>query len=52
MRIKSLALIVALDVLSGVVSAQNALDWPQWRGPNRDGSLASFGTPQGTSYPV
>jgi len=46
MRIKSLALIVALGGLSGVVSAQNALDWPQWRGPNRDGSLASFAEPK------
>jgi len=46
MRIKHLALIVALGGLSGVVSAQNALDWPQWRGPNRDGSLASFAEPK------
>ena len=46
MRIKSLALIVALGGLSGVVSAQNALDWPQWRGPNRDGTLASFAEPK------
>ena len=46
MRIKSLALIVALGGLTGVVSAQNALDWPQWRGPNRDGSLASFAEPK------
>ena len=46
MRIKCLALIVALGGLSGVVSAQNALDWPQWRGPNRDGSLASFAEPK------
>ena len=46
MRIKPLALILALAGLSGVVSAQNALDWPQWRGPNRDGSLASFAEPK------
>src|SRR6185436_18813815 len=46
MRIKSLALIVALGGLTVVVSAQNALDWPQWRGPNRDGSLASFAEPK------
>src|SRR4029453_3929384 len=32
--------------LSAAVSAQNALDWPQWRGPNRDGSLASFAEPK------
>jgi outer membrane protein assembly factor BamB len=29
-----------------VVSGQNASpDWPQWRGPNRDGSIASFPEP-------
>src|SRR6185436_8036434 len=46
MRIKSLALLLAAGSLSAVVSAQNALDWPQWRGPNRDGSLASFAEPK------
>src|SRR5258707_10357948 len=32
--------------LVAAVSAQNAgPDWPQWRGPNRDGTLASFAAP-------
>jgi outer membrane protein assembly factor BamB len=39
--------IVAFTGLTAVVSAQNAgLDWPQWRGPNRDGTLASFTEPK------
>jgi outer membrane protein assembly factor BamB len=30
-----------------VVSAQTAPgDWPQWRGPNRDGAVASFTAPR------
>src|SRR4051812_37853222 len=33
--------------LSAVVGAQNAgPDWAQWRGPNRDGTLASFTEPK------
>src|SRR4029453_16003156 len=33
--------------LTGVVKTQNraAADWPQWRGPNRDGAAASFVEP-------
>jgi outer membrane protein assembly factor BamB len=46
MRIKSIALIFAVSGLTAIVSAQNALDWPQWRGPNRDGTLASFAEPK------
>jgi outer membrane protein assembly factor BamB len=46
MRNRSLALILAVSGLTAGVSAQNALDWPQWRGPNRDGSLASFAEPK------
>jgi outer membrane protein assembly factor BamB len=39
--------IIAVAGLTAVVSAQNAaLDWPQWRGPNRDGTLASFTEPR------
>ena len=39
--------IMALTGLTAFVSAQNAaLDWPQWRGPNRDGTLASFTEPK------
>ena len=44
---KYTALIVAVAGLTAVLSAQNAaLDWPQWRGPNRDGALASFTEPK------
>jgi outer membrane protein assembly factor BamB len=47
MRMKYTALIVAVAGLTAVLSAQNAaLDWPQWRGPNRDGALASFTEPK------
>jgi outer membrane protein assembly factor BamB len=39
--------IMACTALATFVSAQNtALDWPQWRGPNRDGTLASFTEPK------
>ena len=39
--------IMACTGLTTFVSAQNtALDWPQWRGPNRDGTLASFTEPK------
>jgi outer membrane protein assembly factor BamB len=33
--------------LAGVVGAQSGgSDWPQWRGPNRDGTLATFAEPK------
>ena len=39
--------IIAFTELTAIVSAQNAgLDWPQWRGPNRDGTLGSFAEPK------
>jgi outer membrane protein assembly factor BamB len=46
MRTTTLALLLAAGGLTAVTSAQNALDWPQWRGPNRDGTLASFTEPK------
>jgi outer membrane protein assembly factor BamB len=47
MRYTSLVGIFLLAGLSGVVGAQNAgPDWPQWRGPNRDGTLTSFTEPK------
>ena len=39
--------IVFFAVLSAVAAAQNAgPDWPQWRGPSRDGVLTSFTEPK------
>ena len=33
--------------MTGVVGGQNAgADWPQWRGPNRDGTLTAFTEPR------
>jgi outer membrane protein assembly factor BamB len=47
MRTKYTALIIAIAGWTAVLSAQTAtLDWPQWRGPNRDGTLASFAEPK------
>jgi outer membrane protein assembly factor BamB len=47
MRYTSLVGIFVLAGLSVVVGAQNAgPDWPQWRGPNRDGTLTSFTEPK------
>jgi outer membrane protein assembly factor BamB len=39
------AICVLVVVLSVNVSSANAQDWPQWRGPNRDGKTAGFKTP-------
>ncbi len=44
-----LSMACCLTVCSGlgIVSAQNrSSDWPQWRGPNRDGAVASFTEPK------
>ena len=47
MRHASLVGIISLAGLSVVVGAQSAgPDWPQWRGPNRDGTLTSFTEPK------
>jgi outer membrane protein assembly factor BamB len=38
--------LAALIALTGAVGAQNAgPDWPQWRGPRRDGTLTGFTEP-------
>jgi outer membrane protein assembly factor BamB len=43
----TLAGIIAVAGLTGVVGAQSAGgDWPQWRGPSRDGTTASFVEPK------
>ena len=43
MGAKHLAKAIAITMAwSSVVVAQ---DWPQWRGPNRDGSIAFFSEP-------
>ena len=42
-----IALVVGVMALSGTVAAQ---DWPQWRGPNRDGSVRVFDVP--ASWPA
>ena len=49
MTIKNTALagIAAVAALTAGVAGQNsASDWPQWRGPNRDGTLAAFAEPR------
>ena len=49
MRVRDAALlgVVAAATLTAVAGAQSAgPDWPQWRGPNRDGTLAVFTAPK------
>jgi len=49
MKLKHVVLIgcAAFAGLSAVLSAQNqGPDWPQWRGPRRDGTLTSFAEPK------
>jgi outer membrane protein assembly factor BamB len=41
---KSIATIAGIVILAGVGSVW-AQDWPQWRGPNRDGKLSGFVAP-------
>ncbi len=42
---RSMAVVVGCVVLSGAGRAP-AQDWPQWRGPNRDGRVSGFTAPQ------
>jgi len=42
---KSMAMVAGIVILVSLGSAL-AQDWPQWRGPNRDGKLSGFTTPQ------
>jgi len=48
MKLTHLAVIlIAAAGTSAPIRAQNAAgDWPQWRGPNRDGSLTAFTEPK------
>jgi len=47
LRDAALAGIVAIAGLTGIVAGQTAgPDWPQWRGPNRDGTLTAFAEPK------
>lgn len=39
----------SLAVLFALSAGVSALDWPQWRGPNRDGAVSSFDIP--SSWP-
>ncbi len=41
-KLKFLAVLTACFGLTSIAYGQ---DWPQWRGPNRDGAIASFSTP-------
>src|SRR3954447_1659739 len=39
--------IVAITALTSIVERQRSCgDWPQWRGPNRDGTVATFAEPK------
>ena len=44
-RIAGVAAILMLPVVS-VLAQRGTTDWPQWRGPNRDGSAPSFTAPK------
>ena len=46
-RVLALVGIIAFASSTGVVRGQSgATDWPQWRGPNRDGTLTTFTEPR------
>jgi outer membrane protein assembly factor BamB len=49
MKLRNIALIgiIGAAALTAVVEGQRAgADWPQWRGPNRDGTLTTFSEPK------
>jgi outer membrane protein assembly factor BamB len=48
MKIKLIALLIlgCSTLVSGQQSTAKPTDWPQWRGPNRDGSAPSFTAPK------
>src|SRR3972149_4176870 len=47
--LERIAILAVLTALAAVAAAQDQ-DWPQWRGPNRDGAVLSFRNP--TSWPA
>jgi outer membrane protein assembly factor BamB len=42
----ALTVVVVAGLSAGVAGQSTSLDYPQWRGPNRDGSAASFAEPK------
>jgi outer membrane protein assembly factor BamB len=38
--------VVVAGAIGASVAGQTGADWPQWRGPNRDGAIASFTEPK------
>ena len=42
---RGLVVAVAVALLMGIASSAAAQDWPQWRGPERDGVAAAFDVP-------
>ena len=46
---RTLARIAVIVVGAALATAAAAQEWPQWRGPNRDGAVPSFNAP--TSWP-
>jgi outer membrane protein assembly factor BamB len=40
------AAVLVAGLSTGVNSQTNSVDWPQWRGPNRDGHVAGFAAPK------
>ena len=52
MSCRPFTLVVIVAGLTGIVAAQGgAPDWPQWRGPNRDGVVAAFTAAEGVAGP-
>src|SRR5262245_27672089 len=41
-----LAAVIFAGLSTGIAGQSGSADWPQWRGPNRDGSIPSFKPPE------